>query len=92
MIEIELSARERQLIRQWIDNVQRDSSVFGDDPIVFPDEVIVEHKLEKDGPVKFTRFHLELIVEWSETSPLPMVEEKRLIARIREALEQPARE
>lgn len=87
MIDVELSSRERKLIRDWIDFEQRGSSRFGDDPIILPEEVIVEHKLEHEGPVRFTRHQLELLLEWAEESPKLMVEEEALVKKIKEALE-----
>lgn len=86
MIEIVFTARERQVIHDWIDHVQRNASLYGDDAIVFPDEEIVDHKLAKDGPLRFTSYHLGLILEWAADSPVCTEEKSRLVSKIKAAL------
>lgn len=83
MIEIYLSRRERDLIGEWIDHVQRKDSLFGDDPIILPDEEIVRQKLERDNPLNFTACHLECVIEWGLQSPVCTEEKSLLIDRLR---------
>jgi hypothetical protein len=92
MIEIELSKRERELIHLWIESMRDEAGHWGDGAAVFPDEEIVERKLDHEGVVRITRHHLELILEWSESShhhTAFTVDEMELIDRIRKALSGP---
>lgn len=89
MIEIELSPLERELVRHWIGAMREDSGHWGDGEAIFPDEAIVEEKLGKSGPRHFTRHHLELILEWAESSHLGLaytVDELMLIEKIKKAI------
>jgi len=54
MIEIELTQTERKLIHHWIECMREESSHRGDGEVVFPDEQIVENKIDHAGPVRFT--------------------------------------
>jgi hypothetical protein len=93
MVTIDLTSRERRLIQQWIETMRESCSHWGDGEVTFPDEAIVEHKLDETGPVRITRYHLGLIVEWSEASHHNFaftVEELELLRRIRAALAAPA--
>ena len=89
MIEIELSKRERELVHLWIESMREDAGHWGDGEVIFTDEQIVEGKLEREGPVRMTRHHLELILEWAGSShhhTAFTVEEIELIAKIKKAL------
>ena len=65
MISIELSTRERELVRLWIENARERAGHYGDGMSVFPDEARIEEKLSKEGKVRFTRHQLELILDLS---------------------------
>ncbi|HUT55983.1 MAG TPA: hypothetical protein VM658_21510 [bacterium] len=89
MIEIELTPTERRLIHHWIECMREESSHRGDGDAVFPDERIVEGKLDHAGPVRLTRRHLEEILDWSESSHQSIAftaEEVMLIPKIKNAL------
>jgi hypothetical protein len=89
MIELELTGLERKLIHHWIETMREGSSHRGDGDVVFPDEQIVEAKLDHTGPVRFTRHHLEEILDWSESSHQSIAftaEEVMLIQKIKNAL------
>jgi hypothetical protein len=93
MVVMNLTPRERRLIQQWLETLRESAGHWGDGEVTFPDEAIVEHKLDEAGPARFTRFHLELIMEWAESTHHNLaftVEELELLRRIREALQSPA--
>ncbi len=69
MLEIYLSALERDLVRHWIADLSESAGHWGDGRATFPDEEIVSQKLSRDtGTIRITRVHLELILEWAESS------------------------
>jgi hypothetical protein len=89
MIEIELTQTERKLIHHWIECMREESSHRGDGEVVFPDEQIVENKIDHAGPVRFTRHQMEEVLDWSESSHLNIAftaEEDMLIRKIKNAL------
>lgn len=89
MIEIKLSPGERRLIQHWIETMKEKSGHWGDGTLIFPDEEIIEKKIEAEGTVRITRHHLELILEWSSSSHGNIaftVDELQLINKIKTAL------
>ncbi len=89
MINIELTEHERDLIRLWIENVQMEGQHWGDGMAVFPDEKMVIDKLDRPGGLRFTRFHLELVLDWAKSThgnAAFTVDELNLLDKIGKAL------
>lgn len=92
MLEINLSASEKDLIRHWITNLRDSSGHWGGGEATFPDEAIIEHKLEGGaGLIRITRMHLEMILDWAESSHQNLAmtaPEVMLIQKLKERLAQ----
>jgi hypothetical protein len=65
MISIELTARQRELIRIWIDNSRVKAGHYGDGASVFPDEARIEEKISEEGKVRLTRHQIEMLLDLS---------------------------
>jgi hypothetical protein len=68
MITLTLTPRECELIQQWFEAVREHSGHWGDGMAFTPDEDIVLGKIEQAGAGQFHPHHLEVIVQWAETS------------------------
>ena len=68
MIALTFSPRECELIRQWYEAVRERSGHWGDGLATTPDEDIVLNKIAPAGECLFHPHHLEVIVQWAETS------------------------
>ena len=89
MIEMGLSALEREVIRKWIEEMGEISSGWGGDELVFPDEAMVEDTIRKEGVLRLSRHHLELILDWAESAHQNLaftVDEIMLLRKVQDAV------
>jgi hypothetical protein len=89
MITLKLSARERDLVRLWIETMRERSGHWGDGAVTTPDEARVEYKLTQVSPV-FTRWQLEEIRDWAASNHGNVaftIDEILLLKKIEEALQ-----
>jgi hypothetical protein len=93
MVEIDLTPLERRTVRLWLETVHEKRGHRGDGEATFPDEAIVEDKLDHcPGRFRITRHHLELVLDWAGESHGNFAfttDELRLIEKIRSALAGP---